>query len=67
MAQGLSEVLDTDIDTSKMDFRQLELDKTKNQAMYPVFQQTFLTTRKGRSLDRTPIVLVSSLVPTITC
>ena len=43
MAQGLSEVLDTGIDTSKMDFRQLELDKTKNQAMYPVFQQTFLT------------------------
>ena len=26
-----------------MDFRQRELDKTKNQAMYPVFQQTLLT------------------------
>ena len=26
-----------------MDPRQCELDKTKNQAMYPVFQQTFLT------------------------
>ena len=43
IAQGLSEVLDISIDTSIMDFRQRELDKTKNQAMYPVFQQTLLT------------------------
>ena len=43
VAQGLAEVLDTSIDPSTYDLQGQELDKTKNQAMYPVLQRTLQT------------------------
>ena len=43
MAQGLLEVLGTTIDPTTLDPSAQDLDVMKNQAMYPVFQQTFLT------------------------
>ena len=42
-AQGLADVLDITIDPSKIDPPERELDETKNQAMYPVFQRTLQT------------------------
>ena len=38
-----SEVLDTTIDPTTLDPAAQDLDATKNQVMYPVFQRTFLT------------------------
>ena len=42
-AQGLSDVLDITIDPTTLDLPSQELDRTKNQAMYPVFQRTLMT------------------------